>query len=364
MQIDFAITLFLIAYVIVILIVLFFVFQASRDQLFQEKPVSILIPFRNEEPNLKNLVDSIVKLNLSKNSEIILINDNSTDDSFEILENLRNQSNSPIRIVQSPNEGKKSAIEFGVGYSGNDVIITSDADCVFHPEWAVEHSKAYRKNQLTIGLVWIKNTSGVLASLQLLEQIALNAFSIFFNKVKRPIYCSGANLSYDRETFIKLTPYTGNKHIASGDDYFILKAFSDRGYSVKQLLNTKSFVYTEPVKSVKQLMNQKSRWIKKMILNSSYFGYGAIFSILFYITFPILCLVFLSIGLISVKQFVTIVTIKFGIDYLFLFLVALKFKQAFGLIKTFVVQVIYPIYVLGVVLISIFGEVNWKGRPI
>jgi biofilm PGA synthesis N-glycosyltransferase PgaC len=364
MQIEFAITLVLITYAALILFVLFFVFWHRQNRCLPKRPVSILIPFRNEETKLKSLIESLEKLDLPKNSEILLINDNSTDNSLETLVNLTENITSPIKIIQSPFDGKKAAIEFGVANAVNDVIITSDADCVFHSGWACEYSQTQCENQLTVGLVWIKNDARILTNIQSLEQIAINAFSLFFSKISRPVYCSGANLAYDRETFTRLNPYADNKHIASGDDYFILKAFSDEKYPIKQLLTPKSFVYTYPVTTFKNLMHQKSRWVKKMILNSAPSDYIAIFFILFYIVLPVICLVFLLIGLISAKHFATIVIIKFGIDYLFLFLVALKFSQPFRIVHAVVVQVVYPIYVLGVVLMSIFGKINWKGRPV
>ena len=82
--------------------------------------VTILIPFRNEEGNLKRNWDSIARHLNSIKDEIIYINDHSNDAGCEILEELiANQKNARIIHLPEGKTGKKEALEFGIETANN-----------------------------------------------------------------------------------------------------------------------------------------------------------------------------------------------------------------------------------------------------
>ena len=55
------------------------------------KKISIIVPVFNEEKNLNKLFQKLLNLKFNKNKkEIVAINDGSTDNSFNILKNLKN----------------------------------------------------------------------------------------------------------------------------------------------------------------------------------------------------------------------------------------------------------------------------------
>jgi len=73
---------------------------------------SVIIPFRNEAENLPQLLTSIAKLTYPKSHfEVILVNDDSEDDSIAVIEKLLNKSafktiRSSIKIIYSCNAMK------------------------------------------------------------------------------------------------------------------------------------------------------------------------------------------------------------------------------------------------------------------
>src|SRR5688572_19493821 len=73
--------------------------------------VSVLVPFRNEAENITRLLDTLFTQNYPKGLfEIILINDHSTDNSLQVIEEKLSQSTfSAITIVHAAKAGKKSA---------------------------------------------------------------------------------------------------------------------------------------------------------------------------------------------------------------------------------------------------------------
>lgn len=95
-----------------------------------ENYLSIVIPVFNEEGNLKPLHDQICEsLDLvGKPSEIIFIDDHSTDSSQKILKEIADKD-SRVKVIFFPrNFGQTAAIAAGIDYSTGEVIVTMDAD--------------------------------------------------------------------------------------------------------------------------------------------------------------------------------------------------------------------------------------------
>ena len=89
--------------------------------------ISIVIPLFNEEKAIPTLIKSIKKL--KKNSfflsEIILVNDGSTDNTLKEITKLKDYK----IITYSKNRGKGFAIKRGVYNARFKWVLTADADC-------------------------------------------------------------------------------------------------------------------------------------------------------------------------------------------------------------------------------------------
>jgi glycosyltransferase involved in cell wall biosynthesis len=92
--------------------------------------ISIILPVLNEEENLEEMNAEIVGVveNMDIDYEIIYIDDGSTDRSFEILSELREQNQS-IKVIQfRRNFGQTAGLAAGFDHASGDVIITMDSD--------------------------------------------------------------------------------------------------------------------------------------------------------------------------------------------------------------------------------------------
>jgi len=93
--------------------------------------ITIIIPCYNEERTIENVI-SQVELNISQNTEIIVIDDFSSDGSVEILKNIANSNR--IKLIEKKlNEGKGSCIHTGLEQAKGDIIIIQDADLEYSP---------------------------------------------------------------------------------------------------------------------------------------------------------------------------------------------------------------------------------------
>ncbi|MFC1926566.1 glycosyltransferase family 2 protein [Chloroflexota bacterium] len=98
--------------------------------------LSVIIPVLNEEESLELLYSKLTSVleRLDKAYEILIIDDGSTDRSFEVLARLHQQDNRLKVIRFRRNFGQTSAFSAGFDHAQGDILITLDADLQNDPE--------------------------------------------------------------------------------------------------------------------------------------------------------------------------------------------------------------------------------------
>jgi|TARA_B100001964_G_scaffold204764_1_gene234727 dolichol-phosphate mannosyltransferase len=112
---------------------------------------SIVIPIFNEEGNIENLIDEIFyHLKGCKNYfEVIIIDDCSEDNSFKILETIKNKYK--VRIYRNKsNMGQSFCIYNGIEKSSFNNIVTIDGDGQNNPKDILKLLKIYQENNLKL----------------------------------------------------------------------------------------------------------------------------------------------------------------------------------------------------------------------
>ena len=92
--------------------------------------ISIVVPAKNEEKNIRNCVQSCLNQTY-KNKEIIVVNDGSTDKTGEVLDEMRKENRtSNFRILHlSKSVGKKRAVEVASEIARGEIYAFMDSDC-------------------------------------------------------------------------------------------------------------------------------------------------------------------------------------------------------------------------------------------
>lgn len=98
--------------------------------------ISLVIPLLNEEESLPELSAWIEKVMLDNNYsyEIIFVDDGSTDNSWNVIEQLRTKNPNIKGIKFQRNYGKSAGLNEGFRAAQGDVIITMDADLQDSPD--------------------------------------------------------------------------------------------------------------------------------------------------------------------------------------------------------------------------------------
>lgn len=92
---------------------------------------SIVIPVYNEENTIETLINRV--LLRPEAGELVVVNDGSTDRSWEVLQTFANHPRIKL-INQTPNRGKGAAITRGFAEATKDFVLVQDADFEYNPE--------------------------------------------------------------------------------------------------------------------------------------------------------------------------------------------------------------------------------------
>ena len=120
--------------------------------------ISVVIPLLNEAESLSELYNWIAKV-MQSNSfsyEIIFIDDGSTDNSWEIIQQLAEKDKNVKGIRFQNNFGKSQALHAGFKMANGDVIITMDADLQDSPDEIPELFDLIKKEKYDLISGWKK----------------------------------------------------------------------------------------------------------------------------------------------------------------------------------------------------------------
>ncbi len=287
-NIDNGIILFLftlfIGTIIVQLYYILFIFQKlaffhpQRKSTVNEIPISVIIAARNESHNLRENLRFILEQNYS-NFEVIVVNNNSSDDSYQVLSALKKEYNH-LEIIEFNNpdhirQGKKLPLTLGIKAAKNEHLLLTDADCKPKSnQWIKKMARGFKEKEIILGYgPYIKN-SGLLNSIIRFDTawIGMNYFSFALNGFA---YMGvGRNLAYTKSAYQTVDGYKSHYMLASGDDdLFIQEASKKSSLGIEIDADTHCF---SPSKNTwSEWVHQKSRhftttpkysFIKKLLL--------------------------------------------------------------------------------------------------
>jgi dolichol-phosphate mannosyltransferase len=142
-------------------------------QSIKPKSLSVVVPVRNEEDNVAELIFEIRKALKNKiHYEIIYVDDGSTDHTYKNLINLQKTYKELHVIRHQKSCGQSTAVRTGVKHAQYDWIVTLDGDGQNNPQDIPELLKALKEGVELVGGnrrhsrrdTWIKRISSVIAN--------------------------------------------------------------------------------------------------------------------------------------------------------------------------------------------------------
>jgi len=328
--------------------------------------ISVIVAARNEEENIITLLKSIENQDLPfKNFEVIIIDDFSTDNTYEIAKNFCKKYNNFNVYKLNKNYGKKNAIKKAVSILKGKLIVTTDADCIVPKTWLSTIVSFYQeyKPKLIIAPV-LQNTNKVFSKIQALDFLSLISSAAASCEANKTILANGANLIYEKKVFLEFNNPL-NDTISSGDDIFLMlnvkKKYPNTIYFLK---SNAAVVKTKSETNFKKFISQRKRWASK---SSNYKDKDIIIASIIVFTinlFLFINLVLLFFYLKFLIIFLIVFLLKILTDFIFLYKSSSFFNQKKLIWYILPTEIFNIITIPFLAVLGSFGKIKWKGRII
>jgi len=245
----------------------------SEPEMLKDQFVSIIIPVRNEEQNITDLLEEIVNQDYPYRAmEVIMVDDHSSDGTMALVRKFaEDHPFFPLIAVESGDDhyphGKKGAIRRAVDVAEGEIFLLTDADTRRTPRWIIAMVAPFKSPgvQMVLGPVCFTGEQNLLQEFQSLEFLGLMGTTAGSASLGIPVMCNGANLAYRRQAFELSGGFNTGQKFLSGDDQFLMSSVKRR-FGRRAILfnnNTVASVVTLPEKSLAGFIQQRMRWVSK-----------------------------------------------------------------------------------------------------
>ncbi|OFY56810.1 MAG: hypothetical protein A2X22_11870 [Bacteroidetes bacterium GWF2_49_14] len=326
--------------------------------------VSVLIPCRNEQENIGDLIKALERQEYPKEfHEVIWIDDHSDDGTRELLESLiaGNPATQLVRLM-GPEGGKKAALKAGMQAATGELILLTDADSRPGPFWIRSMAGFFQNTNadLIAGPVVLSPALTWQEKIQKLEFLSLAASSAGAAGLGHPVMIQGPNIGV-RASDYKLIVNDLDNRFVSGDDVFLLQSMKRiPGKTIRFNLDHSAIIESRPAGSLFASLRQRQRWASKargytdpLMILTTVLVFLSNLSILISI---LAALFFSGSPILPILLFL----LKSLADFPLL-LLATGFYQCKPLLIWFLpVQILYPFYIVFAAGWAMMGRVRWK----
>lgn len=326
--------------------------------------ISILVPAYNEARVIEAALQSMLELSYP-NYEVLLLDDGSTDGTYDVAAGLVESSNGKLRVFRQVNQGKAAALNLGLRISKSSFVLCVDADSTIEPE-GLSHAIRHFKDPNIAGVAGVVDvrlgTGKFISRLQrteyMMSQRLTRSAIAFFKSI--PIVPGPAGL-FRRQALIDAGGYIPAEDCFAEDAELTIRLLAD-GHDI--VSEPKLISVTEAPKDLFSLLRQRYRWcrgsMQALFLNTERLIFGksergpSLFLYLLseIIIFPTLCfgvaLFFLANSLVygEITAFTVGLIVLVGMEVLGLFLVS-ENKKMFPvyLIEYLAIRLVYA-YIL------------------
>jgi len=335
-----------------------------------EKPtVSIIIPARNEENNLPNILNDLLNQTYPI-KEVVCVDDNSKDSTLAIIKSFANTDKWELQAIEIEKlpigwKGKTWACQNGASFAKGKLLLFIDADVRLSTNSVDILIKRYLKKGQPISIQpyhVMKKGYEYLSLFFNIIQTCSTGLSVFGKKDTKGFY--GPLFLIERDLFNKYGGYERVKNKVI-EDYDLGKYLKNKGVEIELLLGGKEVSYRMYPKSIKDLFEG---WSKNFAMASLSMDLSLFIVIIIWIGFltglPIEIVKALVLGQMNM------LLILIGI-YVFSMLAIYRVARNIGSYPIYTC-IFYPLYLLifhltyfySMIGTYILKTTTWKGRKL
>lgn len=222
---------------------IFYLFSFSRLAFYKKpiqkiekqefKPVSVIVCVQNEEHNLRILLKSLLNQDYP-DFEIIIIDDRSTDDTYDYLKKKRNEI-PQLKIIHVENvpvgfNGKKYGLTLGIKSAKNDIMLFTDADCEpISNKWIQEMAGSFTDSKkIVLGYSQYYSLKGFLNTFIRYETLYTGIIFLSAALGGSAYMGVGRNIAHKRSFFLENKGFKGHMKVIGGDDDLYVNEHSNK----------------------------------------------------------------------------------------------------------------------------------------
>lgn len=329
---------------------------------YNELPTaSVIVAARNEEKNIYDCLFALDKLEYPENKlEIIIVNDHSTDNTEKIVkEFIKDKPRFKLYIPEKKLgnlKGKANALANALKIAKGEIILTTDADCIVNPKWALTLCSYYQKDVAFVGGFTTQEDHTSFQAMQAIDFIFLLTVASGSLNLGKPLAAIGNNMSYRKSVYDEIGGYE-NLPFSITEDFRLLRSIHElKKYKCIYPVDENAVVTSKACANFNELYWQRKRW---GVGGKDSELYGYLIMVWGYIS---KAMIILTPFFFSFNALYLTLT-KIFIDYFFSKNVFNKLKLKMKISHFLVFEVYYTIYVLILPFIVLPNKtVKWKGR--
>ncbi|MES3031899.1 MAG: glycosyltransferase [Patescibacteria group bacterium] len=227
--------------------------------------VTIAVPAWNEGKTIEATVSSLLNLNYPQDKlKILLIDDGSTDNTWEIIQKFSNYPN--IKVFHKENGGKYTALNLALKHTETDFFGGLDADSFVDPESLIRIMSYFEKDKSIMAVapsVGVNNPKNMIQSAQKAEYnmgTYLKKMLCFLGAIN---VTPGPMTIFRKKVFDDLGGY---RYGHNTEDMEIAYRMQKNYYKIEHCND--AYVYTDTPATIRKLYRQRLRWIYGFINNT------------------------------------------------------------------------------------------------
>ncbi|MDP8205848.1 MAG: glycosyltransferase [Candidatus Electryonea clarkiae] len=335
--------------------------------------VTIVVAARDEETRIGRLLDSLEAQDYPRSKfNVIVVDDRSRDNTTDLVKKRKNGgvrfATLKIRDGETPvgRAPKKYALARGIEKADGEIIVTTDADCWMSSRWLRALVSPFIDPD-------IHGATGVSrfirpendpkpwwSDYESLEHLFYSVAAAGAIGAGHVFNAHGSNLAARRSVYDRVGGYSSNKKVVSGDDVFLLQDIAEHGGKVVFIDRREGYVYSQPVDTIQEWVNQRARWSSKGFYYPPFLRYLVVGTFAFYTAMV------LSIPLAIMRRFspalpVFLIASKLMTESMLMRLGSHRFGEDFSLIKFLITQTLHSPAILYAGMRGQFFSFTWKG---
>ena len=199
-----------------------------------EKKILIFAATYNEAENIKNFIEKILELNI--NLDLLIIDDNSPDKTWEIVNNYKKNNKNIVLIKRKDKEGLDTAHKLAFNYAKEhnyNYLVTLDADLSHDPTKIPNFLNELKDQPFVIGSRYIKDGKNEMK----LKRYILSVVGNKIIKFVLGINCDEFTSAYRGFNLSMLKNFDINGVSSRGYSFFMetIYLLASAGYNIKQI---------------------------------------------------------------------------------------------------------------------------------